>query len=780
MSRGKPAAKKVEAPALKGEVRKDITGLLMLFLAIFFTATQLYGDLTGFVGQWLYLSVLTPLIGRAVVVFPAVLGFTGILLLLRRNYLRAHWRITGLILAFLMLALGFEIYASGKIEEFVLPANLTVGGGLLGYLLSFSLQKTIGSIGTYFTLIFVSLIAVLLILNLSLRNIRDGVVYLLQQFRNQEFLPTLNQESPPPLSQQPVQRPLHRSPMPAGGVGPVDQNILEYIREDDGLAMPKPSLLRRMTAKVETEVVKPVSNIFATAPTPMRESKLASPLFASNTPIKTAVAEEENLNYIKPPFTLLKKSKTNVALHNRLKEQAEQDIQILESTLANFRIDARVVNLSHGPSITRYELQPGPGVRVSKIAALSDDLALSLAATGVRIEAPIPGKSVVGIEVPNTETQMVSMLELVENQEFMNHPSKLYCALGKDISGAPIYCDITQMPHMLIAGATGSGKSVCLNTLICSILLRATPSEVKFLMIDPKRVELTPYNHIPHLLAPVVNEPRLASTALKKWAVTEMERRYDLLSKVKVRNLEAFNQKVSTLKQKGYDTWQDANLLTEIETPVPLQPEPFIVIVIDELADLMMIAAGDVENSVCRIAQMARAVGIHLILATQRPSVDVITGLIKANVPSRIAFAVSSQIDARTILDTQGAEKLLGKGDMLYSPIGSRKAHRVQGVYLSDEEIGKIVRHVKSQAKPNYQIDMDQLSLEDEQEEAADGKVGADGRDPYFKQASDIISTTGRYSISYLQRKLRIGYNRAARLHEELSEAGLIPQDQAA
>jgi S-DNA-T family DNA segregation ATPase FtsK/SpoIIIE len=477
---------------------------------------------------------------------------------------------------------------------------------------------------------------------------------------------------------------------------------------------------------------------------------------------------------------LLAAPKKNTAYLQKLEEQSQEDIQILENTLASFKIEAKVVNYSHGPSITRYELQPAPGVRVSRIASLADDIALSLAAHGVRIEAPIPGKSVVGIEVPNSQTQPVFLREMLERPEFLNHPSNLTFALGFDISGLPIYCDLATMPHLLIAGATGSGKSVCINTLITSLMFKNTPEQLKFLMIDPKRVELTPYNDIPHLLAPVVNDATLAASALKTWAVKEMERRYELFSKVGARHLARYNEIASNYIGQNKKFWSETsvgkNMPAEIAEKMPIKKEPHIVVVIDELADLMMVASADVESAICRLAQMARAVGIHLVLATQRPSVDVITGLIKANVPSRVAFAVSSQIDSRTILDMAGAEKLLGRGDMLYSPIGARKPIRLQGVYVQDKEISSVIKHVKSQGKAEYVVDLEKIKQESQVAELAE--VNGDGKDELFEQAKEIVTTTGKTSISYLQRRLRVGYNRAARLQEELIEAGVINPNQ--
>jgi S-DNA-T family DNA segregation ATPase FtsK/SpoIIIE len=418
----------------------------------------------------------------------------------------------------------------------------------------------------------------------------------------------------------------------------------------------------------------------------------------------------------------------------------------LEATLESFGVRAKVLEVVRGPAVTRYEIQPDVGVKVSRIVSLTDDIALALAAKDIRMEAPIPGKSAIGIEVPNTEVSVVTMREVMETSAFQESTSRLTIALGRDISGQPIVGNLARMPHLLVAGATGSGKSVCINGIITSILYKSKPNEVKFLMIDPKMVELNVYNGIPHLLAPVVTDPRRASLALKK-VVLEMEKRYELFSKSGTRNIEGYNA-----------------MLIENGTEAPL---PYIVVIVDELADLMMVAAGDVEDSITRLAQMARAAGIHLIIATQRPSVDVITGVIKANIPSRIAFGVSSQVDSRTILDMVGAEKLLGRGDMLYLPVGASKPIRVQGAFLSDQEVEQVVNFVRTQEQANYQEDMvPQLEEQPEQ--------GDEYEDELYDQAVQIVLEAKQASVSLLQRRMRIGYTRAARLIDYMEAKGVV------
>ncbi|TCP58891.1 DNA translocase FtsK [Tumebacillus sp. BK434] len=418
----------------------------------------------------------------------------------------------------------------------------------------------------------------------------------------------------------------------------------------------------------------------------------------------------------------------------------------LEQTFESFGVSVKVVNAQIGPTVTQYEVQPAVGVKVSKIVNLSDDIALALAAKDIRIEAPIPGKSAIGIEVPNTEVAVVTLREVLEAGEFAANESNLAIALGRDISGLPIVGTLSKMPHLLVAGATGSGKSVCVNGIITSILYKAKPSEVKFIMVDPKMVELNVYNGIPHLMAPVVTDPRRAAYALKK-VVAEMEHRYELFSKTGCRNIDGYN---ALMNEKG------------------AQPLPYIVVIVDELADLMMVAPGDVEDAICRLAQMARAAGIHMIIATQRPSVDVITGVIKANIPSRIAFAVSSQVDSRTILDSGGAEKLLGRGDMLYLPVGASKPVRVQGAFLSDAEVERVVTYAKSQGEANYTVDLTSPQADEA------GGAGDDDLDDLFYDAVSLIVDAQQASVSLLQRKLKVGYARAARLVDQMEDRGFV------
>ncbi len=478
-----------------------------------------------------------------------------------------------------------------------------------------------------------------------------------------------------------------------------------------------------------------------------------------NAMAKESIEATKLLNYKLPSVSLLSKPKAMAKSRAEIKHELEDKANRLLETLASFKVEAKILNITQGPSVTRFELQPGFGIKVSKITNLADDIALSLAASGVRIEAPIPGKSAIGIEIPNETPTPVPIREVIDSDKFREFKSKTAFALGKDIAGNCVVADIASFPHVLIAGATGSGKSVCINSLITSILYKAKPNEVKMIMVDPKKVELTVYNGIPHLLIPVVTDPKHAAGALN-WAVAEMQNRYKLMEDNKVRNLEGFNE-----------------LMEENGTPENKLPE--IIIIIDELADLMLAAKNEVEDAINRLAALARAAGMYLVIATQRPSVDVITGVIKANVPSRISFAVSSQVDSRTILDSMGAEKLLGKGDMLYAPRGATKPIRVQGNFLSDGEIEDIISYIKKQYEAEYDESIIE-HIEREQEAHVEEDDGADDhtrsgeKDALFVKAAELAFESGQASVAMLQRRYKIGYQRAARIIDQLEENRII------
>ena len=479
---------------------------------------------------------------------------------------------------------------------------------------------------------------------------------------------------------------------------------------------------------------------------------------------KIQARNDSNGAYVFPSLDLLSKGKSlSSSGETELRETAIKLQQVLHS----FGVDVQVTDYSKGPSVTRYELQPEKGVKVSRIVGLADDIKLNLAAADIRIEAPIPGKAAVGIEVPNKENTTVALRSLLESKEFLSHESNLAFAAGKDIGGKTIVTDIAKMPHVLIAGSTGSGKSVCINTLIMSILYKANPEDVKLIMIDPKVVELSVYNGIPHLLIPVVTDPKKAAGALH-WAVAEMTKRYQLFADYNVRDLEGYNDKIKTIEH--------------IEDETKPEKMPQIVVIVDELADLMMVAPGDVEEAICRLAQLARAAGIHLILATQRPSVNVITGLIKANMPSRIAFAVSSGVDSRTIIDMNGAEKLLGKGDMLFYPAGYPKPARVQGAFVSDKEVQSVVAFlIKQQGEVSYNTEVEQhvtSSASGVGSSAGIGGSSADELDAYFVEAGKFIIEKDKASIGMLQRMFKIGFNRAARIMDQLCDAGVVGEEE--
>lgn len=529
----------------------------------------------------------------------------------------------------------------------------------------------------------------------------------------------------------------------------VPKEIIDEInRENSNIEMLKNATIRKEEKKPKSidEIVKDASE---DKPNEKKADK-------SKDFTVSKEAMESGINDYKLPsveLLSLPKKKSTADISGELKENAQRLIE----TLRSFNVNATITDISRGPTVTRYELKPAAGVRISKITNLADDIALNLAATHVRIEAPIPGKAAVGIEVPNTVKNTVSMRELIDTPEFYEQRSLLSAGIGKDIAGNCVYCDIAKMPHLLVAGTTGSGKSVCMNSIITSILYRAKPDEVKFLMIDPKQVEFSKYANIPHLLVPVVTDPRKAAGALG-WAVSEMLQRYQKLSQVGVRDIEGYNKYV----QKHED----------------MESMPKICIFIDEFADLMMAAPKEVEDSVCRLAQMARAVGMHLVIATQRPSVDVITGLIKANISSRIALTVSSQIDSRTILDAAGAEKLLGHGDMLYNPIGASKPLRVQGCFISDEEVEALCDFVKNQGESQYDEEIakeiEAKAVQDKKSSPFEDDGDAEQLDVLFDKAVDIVLETGTASTSFLQRKLSVGYARGAKIIDQLEEKGII------
>ncbi|MEW6308892.1 MAG: DNA translocase FtsK [Bacillota bacterium] len=664
----------------------DIAGILLLALGAL-GYFSLYGASGGAVGELLTLS-LRLLTGEAAMLFPGLAVLAGMLVLFNRKGPALSARLIGLGLGlFLYLTVLHLQFPEGL--EFA-NALRRLGGGVVGAAGAWTLVKAFGVTGRYVFIGAWGLVTLVLITGVS----------------PIAALPWLKLAAAWALNQ-----------------------MIAGLRE-------APRLEELETAAAREPILAPAPQ------EPVRRE--TRPRDAQRPPVQLTM--DGPGEYQLPPLTLLARGGKVKSLQAQ-KEIAERS-RLLEETLRSFGISARVVDVARGSTVTRYELQPGPGVKVSRITSLADDLALNLAAPDVRIEAPIPGKAAIGIEIPNAEVTPVYLREALESQEFLESTSPLTVGLGKDIAGKTIVVTLDRMLHLLIAGATGSGKSVCINSLVASILYKARPEEVKFLMIDPKVVELSNFNGIPHLIAPVVTEPKRAAACLK-WVVMEMHRRYELFNQAGVREIGKYNQ------GRAHGRGDGAAL-------------PYIVVIIDELADLMMVSAVEVEDAICRLAQMARASGIHLVVATQRPSVDVVTGLIKANIPSRIAFAVSSQVDSRTVFDINGAERLLGRGDMLVWPVGAPKPVRAQGAYVSETEIEELAQFVRGQARPEYEQGV--LSVQD----GIRGEVAESEEDERFLDALRVVVETRQASVSMLQRRLRIGYSRAARLVDVMEERGYV------
>jgi len=702
---------------LPSKFKQDIIGILLLALAVFVFVANLSSS-TGLVGFFVVKTVLRSALGVGVLVLPFFIAAYGVILLMRHEIKELTVRLTGLLVLFLTYITVAQFYSNSYFAD-AEAVYFAGAGGLLGYGTKYGLTRTIGDWGSYIILTAMTLIGALMVMNVTVITLIGAFYHILRPEKDEKLS---DKEIKAKLKKQLTaeQLPVIRD-MPAE---------VEVIPSPPPEPEPKPVVVFPLP-KFETETE------------PAKKVKVVS----SDSP------RRKNSKYNLPPLDLLDDATAKEKKQaEKLGETTEQRRVLLEEALRNFGVGARVVAIFQGPAVTRYELQPEPGVKVSRIANLADDIALNLAAGGIRIEAPVPGKSVVGIEVPNAFITPVRLKEIVATKKFQEHASKLCVGIGKDLGGQPVFGDIAKMPHLLIAGTTGSGKSVAINSLITSILLRATPDEVKMLMIDPKMVELSIYNGIPHLLSPVVTNPKKAAATLKGWVLPEMERRYKLFHDAGARNLAAYNRKAG----------EEESL-------------PEILVIVDELADMMMVAANEVESAICRVAQMARATGIHLVIATQRPSVDVITGLIKANIPSRIAFAVATQIDSRVILDSSGAEKLLGRGDMLYNPIGAMKPTRVQGSFVADKETERIIKFVKEQGAAEYLEEIETIKAIDMGKGASGGNGGAGGdRDALFGEVAKLIVSTGQASTSYVQRKFRIGYNRAARLMDEMESSGVV------
>ncbi|HAU30774.1 MAG: Cell division protein FtsK/SpoIIIE [Desulfotomaculum sp. 46_296] len=716
----------------KEQQKYEIVGIVFLTVAIL-CLISLLNPSVGLVSK-LVERILRGITGEGRYVFPVLLVFFGLRLLFLKSQLKVIPRFYGGLLIFIVILTVIHLIIP---PSHALDAGLKgKGGGIVGAVCSLVLKRSFGLTGTYVVLFTLALVGILLSANVSLNMlikrsvIRFSILY--ARFK-QFFLNFLFTEEEIEIPDDPPSPPVI-----------IDQSGIEAEEFAEGeIAGGKKGNKPAFAKDVRAPVI--------TFHTENRDQYGEEDLPAVFLPGELEpLATTENISYQLPTLSILARQVRPKV--RRVSKDITESIRTLEETLQSFGVKARVTQVSRGPTITRYEIQPPAGVKVSRIVSLSDDIALCMAAPDVRIEAPIPGKAAVGIEVPNREISMVSLRELLETDEFQKSASCLTVALGKDIAGKPIVADLAQMPHLLIAGATGSGKSVCLNILIASILFKAPPDKVKFLIIDPKMVELSTYDGIPHLVSPVVTEPRKAATSLR-WAVKEMERRYELFASAGVRDINRYNNLPYSFESRDGQEEERKTI-------------PFLVVIIDELADLMMIAPADVEDAICRLAQMARAAGIHLVVATQRPSVDVITGMIKANIPSRISFAVSSQIDSRTILDMAGAEKLLGRGDMLFYPVGAAKPVRLQGAFLSDQEVESLVSFLKKQACPNY-------------EGRLIGETNSRGNSQEFEdellpRAVEFLIEAGHGSVSLLQRRLRIGYTRAARLIDIMERRGIV------
>lgn len=719
--------------SLKDEIKNELVGIALIALGLFMAFCLWKGpdsnnlNAIGAIGSFIF-RTMTTLFGEAKVFLPALIFLAGVTRIWIRikwsKFTVCSWALLYLsVLAMMHLRLPDELhtFAAGWQGE---------GGGATGVLFSRLTLALFGKVGSYIFWGACLGVAVIGIFQKPAADLIRSAILWLKNFLHEsrkEVAEFVFEKADEKSQAATLAYKQDKNPA-AGGQTPLIIDHTEAGTSDFPGAHNSPALV-----KGHLRLVKDKDKD--------KDKDTASKKAMENTVEPLAQFEDFKL----PPLEILQ-HQTRIN-SQRLNKDITDNVKTLEETLENFGVKARVTQVSRGPSITRYEIQPAPGIKVSRIVNLADDIALSLAAPQVRIEAPIPGKAAVGIEVPNEEIATVALREVLETHLFRESPSKLTIALGKDIAGNPIVADLAKMPHLLIAGATGSGKSVCMNAIITSILFKARPDEVKLLMIDPKVVELSNFNGTPHLISPVVTDPKKAATSLR-WAVHEMENRYELFAALGVKDIMRYNQ-----VRRPEDTKEQFPLL------------PYIVVLIDELADLMMIAPADVEDAICRLAQMARAAGIHLVVATQRPSVDVITGVIKANIPSRIAFAVSSQTDSRTILDMGGAERLLGRGDMLFYPTGMAKPLRVQGVFVSDQDVEKLVNFLKAQKNPQYIT-----PWQDGEKDAAD--AGED--DELIPDAARLFIESGQASISLLQRRFRIGYTRAARIIDQLELKGIV------
>lgn len=754
--------------------RSQISAIILFAAAILTACIVLFpGD-----HLWLILHNFTlGLFGNCAIIWPFLLLYISVATALERRGGHMGAKLALTVLLILLFCSAVYIFSDAeasaetnffrKLGELYTQGTDHTGAGLFSGLLGIPMTLLLGATGAKIVVLLLLFVLLMILTGTSLIQLfhavtkpADMVVSNISSARERRIA-ARSRNIDIPLEDEMPMHPVHTPAKPPQK--PKKSEKLTRLEQvfairDTNAGASKPAA----SAETAAETAAPAPSAPESAVSPSAVSPAPAARGTAAPPLeKPAPPEPENDGvYHFPPVTMLET--TTEISEREISGEIQTNGRRLVDTLKSFGVQTSFIGYSHGPSVTRYELQPAAGVKISKITNLSDDLSMNLATAGIRIEAPIPGKAAVGIEVPNKKNTVVRMRELVESNSFQSARSRLTVALGRDIAGNIAVADLGKMPHLLIAGATGSGKSVCINSMIISLLYKSTPEEVRFLMIDPKVVELGIYNGIPQLLVPVVTDPRKAAGALS-WAVTEMLKRYKTFAENNVRDLSAYNR-IAQAGKAG-------------ENGEPLQPMPRIVIIIDELADLMMAAPNEVEDSICRLAQMARAAGMHLLIATQRPSVDVITGIIKANIPSRIAFAVSSQVDSRTILDMGGAEKLLGRGDMLFSPVGSQKPTRVQGCFVSDSEIESVVNFVKKTQEADYN---DNIAQEIEKNAVADKNssggtdAGGEDSDPMMPEAIQCVVEAGQASTSLLQRRLRLGYARAGRLVDQMEQMGIV------
>lgn len=739
---------KVKAPNTKtvGEPKSEIFGLFLMVIGIIFFIS-IFSDKMGIIGRLVY-KFLSVLLGSANYIFPLLLIFWGILYNITATKLYTkRYIICSLIIYFSILILldaskELDLTLVDRINRSIEYMSIARSGGIIGAILGFFSYKLLGSLGTY---IFVGII-ILVNLYIMLRTNIDQIIMAYEDLSDyledrKKILAEKKIKKENDKSNKVEEKELKKSQKEDKKLKILDNFKIkkDNILEDNKTKENKDFIIKEYKTTNINNTQENNSNI--------QESSSEELTEKDREEFKNIDQELPDETYIYPDISLLNINESNNTMSN---QEIIKNGKIIEKTLDNFNMDCQITSINKGPVITCYELKPAPGIKLSRIVSLSDNISMALGSSDIRIEAPIPGKTVVGIEVANKFKDSVGLREILESSEFVNSKSDVPLTLGKDVEGNIIVESISDMPHLLIAGATGSGKSVCINTIITNILYKSSPNDVRLMLIDPKVVELSVYNGIPHLLIPVVTNPKKAGYALN-WAVDEMERRYKLFAEAQVRDIKGYNKK-------------------KIKEGKISEKIPKIVIIVDELADLMMVSSNEIEDYIARLAQMARACGMHLILATQRPSVDVITGTIKANIPSRIAFAVSSAVDSRTILDMSGAEKLLGRGDMLFYPSSYSKPKRIQGAFISDEEVERLVDFVKLNNE-NSEINKQSLIASQINNKEKDDNLDLD---PLFADAINYVLGDEQASISYLQRKLKVGYSRAARIVDQMEELGII------